>query len=634
MMVKDILPGGSSSPDKFFVLKNQLYFFATTETNYTYELFKTDGTESGTVSVFDFSGEVESISGFISLQSFGTDEYFFSILNGVNSDNELWKTDGTAGGTLKIKDINTAGNDGVFDLFEYNGAIYFQATNGTSGEELWKTDGTEVGTMMVKDINPGANSSTPHGFTNINNKLIFFADDGTHGIELWQTNGTENGTVILKDINLTGNSFLACISLSYSNVNLKSLGQTTGCKIVFNDELYFSATDGVNGWELWKTDGTADGTVMVKNINPTGNSNPQYFKEYNNKIYFQANDGTNGIELWQSDGTEAGTIMTKDINPGSANSNPLQISVVMNDKLYFSATDATYGNELWAYETDGTAPSIPSLSSSSQTTTSISLTWEAATDNIGVASYNIYKNGSLLTNITNTTDRTFTDPNLTPATSYTYTISALDQAGNESFQSSPITVSTLTLSDDPIVIVTPIETPQKAKIDSYKIYQKDSTKNCTQLIKIEIQGKNFDSEAKIEIGDTEAKDTNKKDSKNISATFCLDKMLTSLTKNPNRSSKKELSITNPDADKETADKKIDLNNLKYSFKKTNLNTNTKEGIKNIQTLLYQKGYLKNLLYITGNYGEITKEAVRNFQKDKGLPVIGLLDAKTIKKLSS
>ena len=67
-------------------------------------------------------------------------------------------------------------------------------------------------------------------------------------------------------------------------------------------------------FELWKSDGTAAGTVMVKDINPgSGNSAPLSLTNVNGKLYFAANDGADGDELWKSDGTAAGTLMVKDI---------------------------------------------------------------------------------------------------------------------------------------------------------------------------------------------------------------------------------------------------------------------------------------------------------------------------------
>jgi ELWxxDGT repeat protein len=77
----------------------------------------------------------------------------------------------------------------------------------------------------------------------------------------------------------------------------------------FNDNLVFRADDGVNGMELWMTDGSAGGTRMVKDINPGSTGGwPQQMTLYNGKLYFAANDGTHDYELWVSDGTGAGTL--------------------------------------------------------------------------------------------------------------------------------------------------------------------------------------------------------------------------------------------------------------------------------------------------------------------------------------
>ena len=83
-----------------------------------------------------------------------------------------------------------------------------------------------------------------------------------------------------------------------------------------NNTVFFNATDPVNGVELWKSDGTAAGTALVKNINPAaGSSFPQLLTNVNGTLFFLATDGTNGIELWKSDGSTAGTVLVKDINP-------------------------------------------------------------------------------------------------------------------------------------------------------------------------------------------------------------------------------------------------------------------------------------------------------------------------------
>src|SRR5262249_60144077 len=81
----------------------------------------------------------------------------------------------------------------------------------------------------------------------------------------------------------------------------------------------FRGGDGVTGRELWKSDGTAAGTVLVKDIRPGPDYGyPENLTGVGRTLFFTANDGVNGQELWKSDGTEAGTVLVKDINPGSA----------------------------------------------------------------------------------------------------------------------------------------------------------------------------------------------------------------------------------------------------------------------------------------------------------------------------
>ena len=100
---------------------------------------------------------------------------------------ELWKTDGTAGGTVLVKDINPgAAGSNIKNLVNVNGTLYFSANDGTHGNELWKSDGTAAGTVLVEDINQRSVDSNPANFTVLGNSLLFTADDGFHGTELWK----------------------------------------------------------------------------------------------------------------------------------------------------------------------------------------------------------------------------------------------------------------------------------------------------------------------------------------------------------------------------------------------------------------------------------------------------------------
>ena len=114
-----------------------------------------------------------------------------------------------------------------------------------------------------------------------------------------------------------------------------------------NGILYFIATDGVHGIELWKSDGTSNGTVLVKILkSDAGGSYNGVLMNVNGVLLF------NGIDnkLWKSDGTDAGTGMLKDITLDLL---ALSDGKFVNNTFYFVADDGIHGSELW--KTDGTA---------------------------------------------------------------------------------------------------------------------------------------------------------------------------------------------------------------------------------------------------------------------------------------
>jgi ELWxxDGT repeat protein len=113
-----------------------------------------------------------------------------------------------------------------------------------------------------------------------------------------------------------------------------------------NGTLFFRAKNQTNGYELWKSDGTSDGTLLVKDVNTSGDAFPFSLRNVDGKLYFTANDGNSGYELWKSDGTEEGTVLALDVNPGSFNSSPRSLTP-MNGKLFFSAVTPTTGRELF-----------------------------------------------------------------------------------------------------------------------------------------------------------------------------------------------------------------------------------------------------------------------------------------------
>ncbi|MBW7913754.1 MAG: T9SS type A sorting domain-containing protein [Taibaiella sp.] len=133
--------------------------------------------------------------------------------------------------------------------------------------------------------------------------------------------------------------------------------------IMYQDKLYFFANDGVHGNELWISDGTTTGTYMIKDIYPGLGWADNWHADlvgYNNKVYFRADDSVHGYELWRTDGTDKGTQMVIDLSD-TVNSYP-HYMYVANGKIYFAAhTHPLFKHTTWYY-TDGTANGTKAVS--------------------------------------------------------------------------------------------------------------------------------------------------------------------------------------------------------------------------------------------------------------------------------
>jgi len=337
-LLLDIYSGSTSSNPTFGpILNDKLLFSASTASAGT-ELWITDGTANGTSLVKDINpGATGSSPRAMTVLG---DKVYFQAYD-ATSGTELWVTDGTANGTTLVKDINPGASSSSPTGFTALGSrLYFSATGNGSNAELWVTDGTANGTTLVKDINPGPDSSSVQLMTPFDGKIFFNALSGTLGQELWSTDGTANGTVLVKDIDPTMCGSYGC---SGHPVDFR----------VFGSRLYFQASDSVSGAELWSTDGTTNGTTLVKDIKTGANgAYPGGLTVVGDKLLFSADDGTNGTELWSSDGTSGGTSLLKDINTGSNSGSPQYLTKI-GDLVYFFASDASTGSEPW--KSDGTA---------------------------------------------------------------------------------------------------------------------------------------------------------------------------------------------------------------------------------------------------------------------------------------
>ena len=241
-----------------------------------------------------------------------------------------------------VKDIYPGlSNATPTNLTDVNGTLFFSADDGDNGRELWTSHGTVAGTVLVKDIASGSRHSYPAYLTSIDEVLFFSASDGDffigdHGRELWKSDGSSAGTVMVKDIFGAGTQ-----------------GSDPAYLTAVNGTLFFSARIYDGGPELWKSDGTAAGTVLVKDVSFEAYSTPMNLTNVNGLLFFSAYNrnaadlNSTGRELWKSDGTTVGTVLVHDISPGKADSSPAQLTPV-GDKLFFTADNGQDGIELWA----------------------------------------------------------------------------------------------------------------------------------------------------------------------------------------------------------------------------------------------------------------------------------------------
>jgi ELWxxDGT repeat protein len=450
VLVKDIAPGPARSDPEGLIGVAGTLFFAADDGVHGDELWKSDGTTAGTTMVKDINPGAGSSIGNGACTYFiegrtpfaaikGT--LFFAADDGVHGC-ELWTSDGTAGGTSMVADINPGSADSYPQhLVEFNGTLFFSANDGVHGRELWKSDGTLSGTRLVKDVIPGADADS-NGFETalgVGHTLFFIAEDYARDSEqLWRTDGTAAGT-----------SFIAHTYCAYCDRATEFQGSLNGAAIltvragccgsrqlfrsdgtpegtymfdwrssfvgsaIMNGAIYYfdrAFELGEGTTELWKSDGTIQGTTRVADILPdrgAGVSGPtvlggrvlffvnayvpgatmlslwatggtaestsplfdvgpldtnQFGYAYGvpysttvvgNSLFFAAAVGGSGYELWTTDGTAAGTYLVRDIYPGVGDSfylphyGPDETLSAVDGTLFFNADDGLHGHELW-----------------------------------------------------------------------------------------------------------------------------------------------------------------------------------------------------------------------------------------------------------------------------------------------
>jgi len=313
----------SGNGDAFVNLNGTLYFGAYDQANSKWALWKSNGTAAGTVVVADLDPGNQMYH----LTVVGTN-LFWTQWDSATSTYAIWKSNGTT--ASMVADVNNSGSE-PYGLMGVGSTLFFAAYDPTPAQfALWTSNGTTV--TKVGDIFGGYSTFSPIAF---NGKLFFGAyainSSNNTRFELWSSDGTLAGTTLF--LNGAGQPV--------------ALNNTPYFTIV-GSKLYFSNFDLNYRDQLGVTDGTAagTGTVQAGTTGSTMADNVAYIANDNGTLVFEGSDNTHGYELWQSDGTANGTMVSADIVPGSGSSYP-QYMTVAGNQVFFQATDGVNGYQLW-----------------------------------------------------------------------------------------------------------------------------------------------------------------------------------------------------------------------------------------------------------------------------------------------
>jgi ELWxxDGT repeat protein len=392
-LVKDIFAGSSSAmgwsdpvavPSLVGTMNQKLYFLAEGSTTISVDLWETDGTEAGTVKLLDEAQWTqlfvpEEGKAFLSAEKlddewslyeydganlvevaagleYGAQEmtYFKDKLYYVASvgsfDDCLLTPNPDPADLSCVFELESPTMNGVFalneDLLIGISEVVFNMPY------LFRSDGTTAGSENFYDL--GANSGSnwsPAWIHGPDGKAFFFYQPGGFGtpMGLYITDGTEDGTEYLADLTNDG-----------------IYPKKPRNQIFYNGLLYVGGEVLNSGFgrELYISDGTSGGTTLLKDLYANGESEPNYFTVYNNLLYFVARGENGQKQLFRTDGTEQGTFAPlASLFPGSNESHG-DFLTVYDGKLAFVAGNPNDDTEVWL--SDGTVGGTAPITNSDQ----------------------------------------------------------------------------------------------------------------------------------------------------------------------------------------------------------------------------------------------------------------------------
>lgn len=341
-LVKDVnpIPRAQGSNPQGMVTAGGLAFFAAGDGETGRELWRTDGTAGGTFQLADACPGECSGNPVVVARTERT--VFFRAFGQGFSTVDLWVTDGSTAGTVRLARsllLTDAGGRSLWMASQ--GVLYFVANDLVHGAELWRSDGAPAGTFEVTDLRPGFAGSDPAELTALAGRLVFRADDGVLGPALWTSDGTAAGTRLVRDP-LPGSAAHAGPTL------LRAAGR----------RLFFVAPVTRKRDGLWQSDGTTKGTSPVIDL-PSSPQAPAFRDAtvLGGRLLFVASDRGNGAELWISDGRKGGTLPLTRLAPASpflplTTGGRLLPETSLGGRMVLRVDDGVHGAEPWV--TDGT----------------------------------------------------------------------------------------------------------------------------------------------------------------------------------------------------------------------------------------------------------------------------------------
>ncbi|HYE20256.1 MAG TPA: hypothetical protein VEA69_17540, partial [Tepidisphaeraceae bacterium] len=373
----------TSTTTRSYTDVNGTLYFATTGrvgTTNTQELWRSTGTAAATAPVTP-ALKFKDVGAMVNLN--GTLYFAASETDGARLD--LWKSDGTDAGTVRVATLPYAATSPHAEpqtMTVAGGTLYFYGDDGAGGKALWKSDGTAAGTVMVKSLAPVGSGALLGAIVGAAGKVFFVISGGSTRWRLIVSDGTAAGTGEFVDLypggnagyqwlsNFNGQLYFSAASGIGSSGLYRTDGTATGThrvdpgagnhiamrNTVMGGTMYFVSTDATAGQELWRTDGTTMTRLADVRPGPEGSAPTDLVvlrgTPAGDRLLFRANDGAHGPEMWISDGTAAGTTLLTNFVSAPQSGNPTLITPAGN-RTFFNAN-----GQLWVSDGRG-ANSVP-----------------------------------------------------------------------------------------------------------------------------------------------------------------------------------------------------------------------------------------------------------------------------------